>query len=153
MQPYSKSMTCLGLVIATGSVFAAAPAANSAAPTQLVRASNSPIPTAAEGKPLGSLASAGSPKKHCSADNGNGTYSNPLFHKEFEDPDVIRVGDTYYLAESFQWVNLMRGDTMLMSLTNHRYLATQPNTPGPVTVNSLGARPLERVGRSSNGKS
>ena len=29
-------------------------------------------------------------------------------------------------AESFQWVNLMRGDTMLMSLTNHRYLATKP---------------------------
>ena len=37
-------------------------------------------------------------------------------------------------AESFQWVNLMRGDTMLMSLTNHQYLATKPNNPGPVTV-------------------
>src|SRR5207245_1087869 len=37
-------------------------------------------------------------------------------------------------AESFQWVNLMRGDTMLMSLTNHRYLTTKPNNPGPVTV-------------------
>jgi beta-xylosidase len=32
------------------------------------------------------------------ADNGNGTYSNPLFYEEFEDPDPIRVGDTYYLA-------------------------------------------------------
>src|ERR1043165_3602380 len=32
------------------------------------------------------------------ADNGNGTYSNPLFHEEFEDPDVIRVGENYYLA-------------------------------------------------------
>ena len=49
-------------------------------------------------------------------------------------------------AESFQWVNLMRGDTMLMSLTNHRYLATKPNSPGPVTVNALGATagPQER---------
>jgi len=27
------------------------------------------------------------------ADNGNGTYSNPLFYEEFEDPDVIRVGE------------------------------------------------------------
>ena len=27
-------------------------------------------------------------------------------------------------AESFQWVNLMHGDTMFMSLVNHRYLAT-----------------------------
>ena len=32
------------------------------------------------------------------ADNGNGTYSNPLFYEEFEDPDIIRVGDDYYLA-------------------------------------------------------
>ena len=35
---------------------------------------------------------------HWTADNGNGTYSNPLFYEEFEDPDVIRVGDDYYLA-------------------------------------------------------
>lgn len=33
-----------------------------------------------------------------SADNGNGTYTNPLFYEEFSDPDVIRVGDDYYLA-------------------------------------------------------
>ena len=44
-------------------------------------------------------------------------------------------------AESFQWVNLMRGDTMLMSLVNHRYLATKPNAPGPVTVSGTGPRP------------
>lgn len=36
--------------------------------------------------------------KHWTADNGNGTYSNPLFYGEFEDPDVIRVGEDYYLA-------------------------------------------------------
>lgn len=29
----------------------------------------------------------GSPAtKHWTADNGNGTYSNPLFYEEFEDP-------------------------------------------------------------------
>jgi xylan 1,4-beta-xylosidase len=32
------------------------------------------------------------------ADNGNGTYSNPLFYDEFSDPDMIRVGADYYLT-------------------------------------------------------
>jgi beta-xylosidase len=49
-------------------------------------------------------------------------------------------------AESFQWVNLMRGDTMLMSLTNHRYLATKPNSPGPVTASAVGPRPDRKDG-------
>jgi len=45
------------------------------------------------------------PAKHWTADNGNGTYSNPLFYEEFEDPDVIRVGDTYYLAGTTMHMN------------------------------------------------
>jgi xylan 1,4-beta-xylosidase len=49
-------------------------------------------------------------------------------------------------AESFQWVNLMRGDTMLMSLTNHRYLATKPNSPGPVTVSATDPNPARKGG-------
>jgi len=32
------------------------------------------------------------------ADNGNGTYSNPLFYDEFSDPDIIRVGADFYLT-------------------------------------------------------
>ena len=32
------------------------------------------------------------------ADNGNGTFSNPLFFDEFSDPDLIRVGEDYYLT-------------------------------------------------------
>jgi len=32
------------------------------------------------------------------ADNGNGTYTNPLFQDEFSDPDLIRVGDEYFLT-------------------------------------------------------
>lgn len=31
-------------------------------------------------------------------DNGNGTFTNPLFYDEFSDPDMIRVGDTFYLT-------------------------------------------------------
>jgi hypothetical protein len=49
-------------------------------------------------------------------------------------------------AESFQWVNLMRGDTMLMSLTNHRYLATRPDDPGQVTASAVGPRPDRKDG-------
>ena len=32
------------------------------------------------------------------ADNGNGTYTNPLFYDEFSDPDLIRVGEDFYLT-------------------------------------------------------
>ncbi len=36
--------------------------------------------------------------KSWTADNGNGTYTNPLVYDEFSDPDILRVGDDYYLA-------------------------------------------------------
>ena len=49
-------------------------------------------------------------------------------------------------AESFQWINLMRGDTMLMSLVNHRYLASKPNAPGPVTATATGPSPARKGG-------
>src|SRR5471030_258282 len=32
------------------------------------------------------------------ADNGNGTFTNPLFYDEFSDPDLIRVGNDFYLT-------------------------------------------------------
>jgi len=51
-------------------------------------------------------------------------------------------------AESFQWVNLMRGDTMLMSLVNHRYLATKPNEPGPVSDTATGPTPARQGGEA-----
>lgn len=34
------------------------------------------------------------------ADNGNGTYTNPLFYDEFTDPDMIRVGEDFYMVAS-----------------------------------------------------
>ncbi len=36
--------------------------------------------------------------KSWTADNGNGTFTNPLFYDEFSDPDILRVGDDFYLA-------------------------------------------------------
>ena len=50
------------------------------------------------------------------------------------------------VAESFQWVNLMRGDMMLMSLIDHRYLTTTPDTPGSVTASALGATAARKSG-------
>src|SRR5688572_22354963 len=32
------------------------------------------------------------------SDNGNGTFTNPLFYEEFSDPDMIRVGEYFYLT-------------------------------------------------------
>ena len=34
------------------------------------------------------------------ADNGNGTYKNPIINADYSDPDAIRVGDNYYLVSS-----------------------------------------------------
>lgn len=34
------------------------------------------------------------------ADNGDGTYKNPILHADYSDPDVIRVGYDYYLISS-----------------------------------------------------
>lgn len=34
------------------------------------------------------------------ADNGDGTYKNPVIHADYSDPDAIRVGDDYYMVSS-----------------------------------------------------
>lgn len=34
------------------------------------------------------------------ADNGDGTYTNPILQADYSDPDVIRVGDDFYMTAS-----------------------------------------------------
>jgi len=34
------------------------------------------------------------------SDNGNGTYTNPIIHADYSDPDVVRVDDYYYMTAS-----------------------------------------------------
>ena len=34
------------------------------------------------------------------ADNGNGTYNNPILYADYSDPDVVRVEDDYYMTAS-----------------------------------------------------
>jgi len=44
------------------------------------------------------LATCPAPGETWRSDNGNGTYSNPLFYEEFSDPSMIRVGPDFYLT-------------------------------------------------------
>lgn len=34
------------------------------------------------------------------ADHGDGTFTNPLLWGDWPDPDVIRVGDTFYMVST-----------------------------------------------------
>jgi beta-xylosidase len=40
------------------------------------------------------------PKDVWSADQGDGTYINPIIHADYSDPDVIRVGGDFYMVAS-----------------------------------------------------
>lgn len=57
------------------------------------------------------------------SDNGNGTYTNPIIAADFPDPDVIRVGNTYYMVNTTMFV--FPGVTILKShdLVNWQYCA------------------------------
>lgn len=55
------------------------------------------------------------------SDNGDGTFTNPVIAADFPDPDVIRVGDTYYMVSTTMFV--FPGVTVLKSkdLVNWEY--------------------------------
>ena len=56
-------------------------------------------------------------------DNGDGTFTNPLFYEEFSDPDMIRVGEDFYLTGTT--MHSMPGLPILRSrdLVNWEFLA------------------------------
>ncbi len=56
------------------------------------------------------------------ADNGDGTYKNPILYQDFSDPDAIRVGEDYYMTSST--FHVAPGLTLLHSrdLVNWRYV-------------------------------
>ena len=47
------------------------------------------------------------------ADNGDGTYKNPILYADYPDPDVIRVGETFYMVSST--FNTVPGLTIMQS--------------------------------------
>ena len=65
------------------------------------------------------------------ADNGNGTYKNPIIHADYSDPDAIRVGDDYYMvSSSFNHIPglpiLHSKDLVNWKLTGHALLRQPP---------------------------
>ena len=64
-------------------------------------------------------------------DRGDGTYRNPVLHADYSDPDVVRVGDDYFLtASSFTCVPglpiLHSRDLVNWRLINHALPRLQP---------------------------
>ncbi|MEW7847545.1 family 43 glycosylhydrolase [Massilia aurea] len=49
---------------------------------------------------LGRVFGAVAPRAPWSPDLGDGRYRNPILHADYSDPDVIRVGETYYMVAS-----------------------------------------------------
>ena len=68
-----------------------------------------------------------------SPDLGNGRYRNPILHADYSDPDVIRVGDTYYMVAS-SFANspglplLTSKDMVNWELTGHALLRLVPES-------------------------
>ncbi|MEI7423269.1 MAG: glycoside hydrolase 43 family protein [Prolixibacteraceae bacterium] len=65
------------------------------------------------------------------SDNGNGTYTNPVLYADYSDPDVIRVGDDFYLtASSFNCIPglpvLHSKDLVNWELIGHALLKQPP---------------------------
>ena len=72
--------------------------------------------------PLSAPAAAQEAATSWTSDNGNGTFTNPLFGDEFSDPDIIRVGEDYYMTGTT--MHVMPGLPVLHSkdLVNWRLL-------------------------------
>ena len=73
------------------------------------------------------------------SDNGDGTYKNPIIFADYSDPDVIRVGDDFYLtASSFSSIPglpiLHSKDLVNWTIIGHafqQYPIEQFDTPQP----------------------
>ena len=67
------------------------------------------------------------------ADNGDGTYKNPIIFADYSDPDAIRVGNDYYLtASSFNYMPglpiLHSKDLVNWKLINHAIKSQSPDS-------------------------
>jgi len=65
------------------------------------------------------------------ADNGDGTYKNPIIHADYSDPDVVRVGSDFYMtASSFNAVPglpiLHSNDLVNWRIINHVFIDQEP---------------------------
>ena len=66
-----------------------------------------------------------------SPDNGDGTYKNPIIHADYSDPDIVRVGEDFYMtASSFNSIPglpiLHSKDLVNWRLINHALREQEP---------------------------
>lgn len=71
------------------------------------------------------------PSRAWVADDGDGTYRNPIIHADYSDPDVVRVGEDYYMtASSFNAIPglpiLHSKDLVNWRLINHALRVQEP---------------------------
>ncbi|MCB0852523.1 MAG: family 43 glycosylhydrolase, partial [Bacteroidetes bacterium] len=64
-------------------------------------------------------------------DNGDGTYKNPVIYADYSEPDVVRVGDDFYMtASSFNCAPalpiLHSKDLVNWKIINHVFLHQPP---------------------------
>ena len=80
---------------------------------------------------MATIAQAQSISKVWVADNGDGTYKNPVLHADYSDPDAVRVGEYFYMtASSFEDVPglpiLRSKDLVNWTLIGHALTRLQP---------------------------
>jgi hypothetical protein len=89
-------------------------------------------------------------------DNGDGTYKNPIIFADYSDPDVIRVGDDFYLtASSFNSIPglpiLHSKDLVNWKIISHALRRQPPDdvfSPMVEFVSSVTAVTVEHLSRS-----
>lgn len=82
--------------------------------------------------PAATVVAAVSPAAPWIADQGDGTYRNPVLHADYSDPDVVRAGDDYWMtASSFNHAPglpiLHSRDLVNWTLVNHALPAQVPH--------------------------
>ena len=70
-------------------------------------------------------------------DQGNGTYINPILNADYSDPDVIRVGEKYYMVASdfhFVGMQILESDDMvnwrILTQVYRRFAVEGKDLPG-----------------------
>lgn len=89
------------------------------------------IPISVPAQPQSALFVPETPSRVWTADNGDGTYRNPIIHADYSDPDAIRVGQDYYMtASSFNAIPglpiLHSKDLVNWRLINHALREQEP---------------------------
>jgi len=60
------------------------------------------------------------------ADQGDGTYTNPILYTDYSDPDAIRVGEDYFMiASSFSHTGMLTVITTMSATNAYTFFAAR----------------------------